>query len=62
MVAADIPVLREVLGTSASFVDPRDPAGLAAALQAARYDSTPAYPWQAHAETVLAAYRAILSS
>ena len=62
VVAADIPVLREVLGTSASFVDPRDPAGLAAALQAARYDSTPAYPWQAHAETVLAAYRAILSS
>ena len=62
VVAADIPVLREVLGASASFADPRDPAALASALQTATYTHTPSYTWQAHAETILATYRAILSA
>ena len=62
VVAADIAVLREVLGDSASFADPHSPEALATALQEARYDSTPAYTWQAHAETVLATYRAILAA
>ena len=59
VVAADIPVLREVLGESASFAPPDNPTALAHALQSARYQSTPLYTWQAHAETVLAAYRAV---
>ena len=59
VVAADIPVLREVLSTSASFADPRDPEALAVALQTARYQSTPSYTWQTHTETLLATYHAI---
>jgi glycosyltransferase involved in cell wall biosynthesis len=32
VVASDLPVLREILGTNGEFVDPRDPAGMAAAV------------------------------
>ena len=59
VVAGDIAVLCEVLGESATFANPHDPSALAKALSAARYQSTPSYTWQAHAEMVLTAYRAI---
>ena len=62
VVAADIPVLREVLGQSATFADPHAPAALAAALTTARYQPPPSYTWQAHAQIVLATYRAILGT
>lgn len=56
VVAADIPVLREVLGAAATFADPRDPVAMAQALQAARPAPAPIYTWEAHAKAVRTAY------
>ncbi|MBB6048858.1 glycosyltransferase family 4 protein [Armatimonas rosea] len=61
VVAADIPVLREVLGSDATFASPHDPAALAAALTSARYTHAPSYTWEAHVAVLRRAYHAILS-
>lgn len=72
-VAADIPVLREVLGPHAVYVDPRATDQVAAALRKlARHPATSAdraariswadrYRWVRHAHRILAVYREVLS-
>lgn len=69
VVAADLPVLREVLGSHARFAAPGDADALAAALRdtlehppsaecrAAGRDHAATFTWQRCAETTLAAYR-----
>lgn len=67
VVAADIPVTREVLGDQAAYADPRSAEAIGAAIEAAlhdpvgteqsRRDHAAAYTWQRCAERTYAAYR-----
>lgn len=62
VVASEIPVLREVLGSAATFANPHDPAALAHALSTAQVAPPPSYTWEAHVQTVVSAYRTALST
>ncbi len=62
VVASDIPVLREVLGDRATFVEPGDIAGMLAAGVAARRPSPgpPPWTWLDAAETTWQVYREVV--